>query len=184
MKKNVLILTCVLFGTMALAYGPGKESSNSDGNSFRQHQNNMEEAGDWSDDKPQEKKQFNKMRKSLVKELDLSVEQLRKIDNLKELSEEKSRPLFKELDSLKYNLRKSINTNNYKNSDIVQIKGRMLEIQEELLDDHVKTMKDHNEILTAEQLSKLAEFMEKKEKEKLERKLSRSGKKKGFFRKH
>ncbi|OGI07385.1 MAG: hypothetical protein A2Y40_10930 [Candidatus Margulisbacteria bacterium GWF2_35_9] len=178
MKKITVLTTCLIVGSLVLAYGPGDSDYGMKENNMIENHNQKEYRAYHKNNK---EGQRNNGPESFIKKLNLSVDQLKQIDKIKETADEKSRELLKESRDNRFKLREAIDTDIVNSEELQIIRKKILLIQEQLLDNHIKSMQEHRRILTKEQKEKLRELLMEREKEMLERKLSKNGHDKKFL---
>lgn len=105
----------------------------------------------------------------MVKELDLSKDQLGKIEALRKEQENETGPVVKELQGLHKDLRKELAKAPINDGAVNDIVNKLTEDQRKMLFLHVKYTKETQKILTPEQQNKLSERLDKMETTMMER---------------
>lgn len=110
----------------------------------------------------------------IIEKLDLSKSQLKEMEMIKKEQFKKMRPIHEELREINFSLKKELAKQNLKKTKIDTLKNRILELQKEKLENHIKVLVRHREILTSKQFKKMEELIDEVEKERLKKSISKN----------
>lgn len=147
MKKPLFIcLIITIFSSFVLAYSPGKMSGTHStvvSVNYGYHQRGNEQG----------------RYQTLIKELNLSKDQIKAINKLREDNLKKNRVLMTDLQKARTSLNKELGKTTLNEKRINELQDYIVVIQKHMLENHINLIKEHRKVLNSEQIKRLGEIM-------------------------